>query len=149
MRAGDDARETLQRMHDYPPLHLTSDQRDACLVGAKAIDAEKRMAEGIMQCVDAGWRPNDAKDWSRPELILAEYVNSLQRQVEGALTANNVLQTLTERAQWYRDGCPFLEDREGYFASGDCARDAASDLEAALSEIRVLERVLVLARMHR
>jgi hypothetical protein len=59
---------------------------------------------------------------------------------------NQALQTLEERARWYRDGCEGLEDRDGYYASGDCARDAASDLETALSEIRVLERVLALRR---
>jgi hypothetical protein len=56
---------------------------------------------------------------------------------------NEVLATLTERARWYRDGCDGLEDIAGYFASGDCARDAARDLESALSEIRVLELVIV------
>jgi hypothetical protein len=55
------------------------------------------------------------------------------------------MDTLTERAKWYRDGCEGLEDREGYYARGDCARDAASDLETALSEIHVLE--LVIAKM--
>lgn len=55
---------------------------------------------------------------------------------------NEMLRTLAERARWYRDGCDGLEDREGYYASGDCARDAASDLETALSEIRVLESVI-------
>ncbi len=54
--------------------------------------------------------------------------------------------TLIERAKWYRDGCEGLEDVEGYFASGDCARDAASDLETALSEIRVLENVIAKLR---
>jgi hypothetical protein len=88
-------------------------------------------------------------EYDRLKAIKDEYVEREQRRIEGALSANNVLQTLTERAQWYREGCPFLEDREGYYASGDCARDAASDLEAALSEIRVLERVLVLMRTGR
>lgn len=72
-----------------------------------------------------------------------------QRAIEGAMSANNVLATLTERAKWYRDGCEGLEDREGYYASGDCARDAASDLEVALAEIRVLERVIALLRLRR
>lgn len=70
-----------------------------------------------------------------------------QRRIEGALTANNALTVLAERAKWYRDGCEGLEDRDGYYASGDCARDAASDLETALSEIRVLERVIALMRL--
>ncbi len=61
---------------------------------------------------------------------------------DNVLGTINVLDTLTERARWYRDGCDGLEDRDGYYASGDCARDAASDLEAALSEIRVLESVI-------
>lgn len=40
---------------------------------------------------------------------------------------------LRERAQWYRDGCDGLEDREGYWTSGDLLRDVASDLENALA----------------
>jgi hypothetical protein len=60
--------------------------------------------------------------------------------------ATETLRTLTERAAWYRDGCDGLEDRDGYYASGDCARDAASDLETALSEIRVLESVIARLR---
>jgi hypothetical protein len=59
---------------------------------------------------------------------------------------SDIVKTLTDRAQWYRDGCEGLEDVAGYYASGDCARDAASDLESALSEIRVLERTLELLR---
>lgn len=59
-----------------------------------------------------------------------------------AETNAEVYRNLAERARWYREGCEGLEDREGYYASGDCARDAASDLEAALSEIRVLESVI-------
>jgi hypothetical protein len=54
------------------------------------------------------------------------------------MTSGDVLKNLSERAQWYRDGCPDVEDRDSYFGSGDCAQDAASDLEAALSEIRAL-----------
>jgi hypothetical protein len=47
---------------------------------------------------------------------------------------------LTDRAEWYRDGCDGLEDRDGYYASGDCASDAASDLESALAEITALRQ---------
>lgn len=61
---------------------------------------------------------------------------------------NEVMDTLKERMEWYRDGCEGLEDREGYYASGDCARDAARDLETALSEIRVLESVIAKMRAH-
>jgi len=61
---------------------------------------------------------------------------------------SDVLNLLTERAAWYREGCPHLEDRDGYFSSGDVARDAAMDLETALSEIRVLERTIELLREH-
>jgi hypothetical protein len=50
------------------------------------------------------------------------------------------------RARWYRDGCDGLDDRDEYFASGDCARDAGSDLDAVLSEVRVLEQVIVKLR---
>lgn len=59
---------------------------------------------------------------------------------------NDAIKLLSDRAAWYRDGCEGLEDREGYYASGDCARDAASDLETALSEIRVLEDVITRLR---
>ena len=62
---------------------------------------------------------------------------------------NEIINTLAERAAWYRGGCEGLEDREAYYVSGDCARDAARDLEAALSEIRVLERVIVMLRESR
>lgn len=62
---------------------------------------------------------------------------------------NEVMDVLNERVEWYRDGCEGLEDRQVYYASGDCARDAASDLETALSEIRVLESVIAKLRSHR
>lgn len=62
------------------------------------------------------------------------------------MTDGSLVNLLAARAAWYRDGCEGLEDREEYFASGDCARDAASDLETALSEIRVLEAVIVKSR---
>jgi hypothetical protein len=62
---------------------------------------------------------------------------------------SDVLKTLAERAAWYRDGCEGLEDVAEYYASGDCARDAASDLETALSEIRVLENVIARLRSSR
>jgi hypothetical protein len=61
-------------------------------------------------------------------------------------SSNEIADALTERAAWYREGCDGLEDREGYYASGDVARDAASDLQTAISEIRVLERVISLMR---
>lgn len=64
----------------------------------------------------------------------------IEREIEE--TNAEVYRNLAERAQWYRNGCPGLEDRDTYYASGDCARDAASDLESALSEIRVLELVI-------
>ena len=50
----------------------------------------------------------------------------------------DIVQLLTERAHWYRDGCDGLEDVAGYYASDDCARDAANDLETALLTIRRL-----------
>ena len=55
---------------------------------------------------------------------------------------------LTARAAWYRDGCPHLDDGEQFFTSGDVARDAAADLEQALSEIRVLDSVIQRLREH-
>lgn len=39
------------------------------------------MAEGIIQCVDSAWREGGARDWSRPELVLTEYVESLRGDV--------------------------------------------------------------------
>lgn len=57
-----------------------------------------------------------------------------------------IYRTLLERACWYRDGCDGLEDTVAYFASGDCARDAARDLETALAEIRMYRQVLDLQR---
>lgn len=41
-------------------------------------------------------------------------------------------QLLRERAQWYRDGCPHVEDVREYFETGDLGRDAADDIESAL-----------------
>jgi hypothetical protein len=41
-------------------------------------EENKRLAEGIMCCVDTGWRPNSARDWSRPELVLAEYISDIR-----------------------------------------------------------------------
>jgi hypothetical protein len=41
-------------------------------------EENRRLVEGIMRCVDAGWRPNAARDWTRPELILAEYISDLR-----------------------------------------------------------------------
>lgn len=64
------------------------------------------------------------------------------------MSESSSVATLTERMKWYRDGCEGLEDREGYLDSGDVARDAARDLETALSEIRVLERVIAKMRPH-
>jgi hypothetical protein len=58
----------------------------------------------------------------------------------GRSRVNDVLATLTGRATWYREGCDHLEDRAAYFASGDVARDAASDLDDAVSEIRALRK---------
>jgi hypothetical protein len=55
---------------------------------------------------------------------------------------DEIVRRLIDRAKWYRDGCEGLEDRNRYYTSGDCASDAASDLEDALSEIRVLEGVI-------
>lgn len=46
-------------------------------------EENKRLAEGIMRCVDAGWRPNAARDWTRPELILAEYISDIRDDAEG------------------------------------------------------------------
>lgn len=43
--------------------------------------------------------------------------------------------TLKERAVWYAEGCDGLEDVAEYFASGDCAGDAARDLDTALAVI--------------
>ena len=51
-----------------------------------------------------------------------------------------VLRTLTERAGWYRDGCPHLEDGGAYLREGDVAKDAASDLTQALDIIASLAR---------
>jgi hypothetical protein len=48
-----------------------------------------------------------------------------------------------DRAVWYREGCQGLEDREGYYASGDCAKDAAADIFALCSRVRDLEAALV------
>lgn len=45
------------------------------------------------------------------------------------------VEVLRARAQWYADGCPHVLDRLSYYVSGDCARDAAVDLGAALGEI--------------
>lgn len=45
------------------------------------------------------------------------------------------LATLKARMQWYRDGCPWIADVGEYKTSGDCARDAAADLEKAIAEI--------------
>ena len=42
------------------------------------------------------------------------------------------LRNLRERAKWYRAGCDGLEDREGYWQSGDVLRDVGDDLDAAL-----------------
>ncbi len=45
-------------------------------------DEIKRLAEGIMLCIDASWRPNEARDWGRPELILGEYVGKLHDEID-------------------------------------------------------------------
>ena len=86
---------------------------------------------------EAGWKRYETAEWHRLSLLASDPSGTLATgRPEAALA------TLTERAAWYRDGCPFLEDRDSYYASGDCALDAASDLEAALNEIRVLELVI-------
>lgn len=52
------------------------------LARAEHAEAEtKRLADGIMRCVDAGWRPHEARNWSRPELVLAEYVGELRARI--------------------------------------------------------------------
>jgi hypothetical protein len=61
-------------------------------------------------------------------------------------TETPALKTLRERARWYRDGCPHLEDVEGYFTSHDIATDAAIDLEYAAETIARLARALSRAR---
>ena len=46
------------------------------------------------------------------------------------------VENLESRAEWYANGCDGLEDRESYYAGGDLAADAASDLRAACDMIR-------------
>lgn len=43
------------------------------------------------------------------------------------------LSLLRERAAWYLGGCEGIDDREGYYLSGDCARDAGTDLMKAIA----------------
>ncbi len=52
--------------------------------------------------------------------------------------SNEMIGLLAERAKWYREGCPHLEDRDGYYPSGDLARDAADDLGAAIEALQSL-----------
>ncbi len=71
-------------------------------------------------------------------ILLGQAQNCVADFVDGvttALTKSSPGGLLAERARWYRDGCDGLEDREGYFASGDVARDAASDLDSALAQL--------------
>lgn len=57
-----------------------------------------------------------------------------------ALLPKDVIALLRHRAQWYAEGCPFLEDLQGYLADG-IAADASSDLNTAVNEIeRLTER---------
>ena len=46
---------------------------------------------------------------------------------------------LRARAEWYRAGCDGLEDREGYWTSGDLLREVAGDLDAALARLAQVE----------
>lgn len=49
----------------------------------------------------------------------------------------NPLYLLRERAQWYVDGCPDVDDHEHYLLK-DLAGDAGADLQAALAIIDAL-----------
>ncbi len=53
-------------------------------------DEIKRLAEGIILCIDASWRPNEARDWGRPELILSEYIGELYDEIH-ALRAEAIV----------------------------------------------------------
>jgi hypothetical protein len=44
------------------------------------------------------------------------------------------LDLIRSRAQWYRDGCDCLDNRDGYLRDG-LATDAADDLDAAIAMI--------------
>ena len=54
----------------------------------KLVETEQRykaVCEGIMMAIDSSWRPNEARDWGRPELILGEYVGDLRDELAAAL----------------------------------------------------------------
>lgn len=68
-----------------------------------------------------------------------QIVESQSRQLSAAVAAlsefqggTTELRNLRERAAWYRAGCDWLEDRDGYLREG-LAADAAADLERAIA----------------
>ena len=59
----------------------------------------KAVCEGIMMSIDSSWRPNEARDWGRPELILGEYVGDLRNELAAEKAARETAETKKHNAQ--------------------------------------------------
>lgn len=114
--------EALSRIEDYI---RQIDERDSALAAEREAHERtkahyKATAEGVMQCIDASWGMNKGRDWSRPELVLAEYVGELREALARA-------DALLKSVEWggnqngYVANCPicFKFPSEGH--ADDCA----------------------------
>lgn len=115
----------------YPAPDLAAQGNSGAPAGiteAERLERERHasqtmMAEGIMQCIDASWRENQAQDWTRPELVLQEYVDDIRAQL-AAMTER------AEQAERERDEARVLYDQ----VQDDLSRieDDADMVDAAL-----------------
>lgn len=136
---------------------LTKDERDAIETLEDAVRGEtpgfgiywdkqiEKVLAVIWRLAAGGALPSRAskvklvRDCSEAELDAIETEAARNALDEFSAKSRDAVRTpalLRSRAAWYREGCPHLEDRDGYWASGDLLRDVADDLEAALAHAK-------------
>ena len=80
----------------------------------------KAVCEGIMMAIDSSWRPNEARDWGRPELILSEYVGDLRNELAAEKAAREKAET--DREFWKGRSELMQSQRDKWFEKENAAQ---------------------------